>query len=180
MLRLIRQSMIPAIALAIERDGTKRNQHVIDDSYDIGPLMADDKAVAMIEPLGVFRMQTGPVLERTIDYEGYFPGQTLALVQDFGNGLGLLLGEPLQRIDCDSAMGFQHLRELGFVQSGKPGGFLERMFPGHDHQKQEVTRADVLKTSTDQDMTGDPSLHSRRAHVASPESRSRCGERRIL
>ena len=31
MLRLIRQIMIPAIALAIERDGTKRNQHVIDD-----------------------------------------------------------------------------------------------------------------------------------------------------
>jgi hypothetical protein len=31
--------------------------------------MADDKAVAMIEPLGVFRMQTGPVLESTIDYE---------------------------------------------------------------------------------------------------------------
>ena len=30
-LRLIRQIMIPAIALAIERDGTKRNQHVIDD-----------------------------------------------------------------------------------------------------------------------------------------------------
>src|SRR5262249_32569913 len=31
MLRLIRQSMISAIALAIERDGTKRNEHVIDD-----------------------------------------------------------------------------------------------------------------------------------------------------
>jgi hypothetical protein len=27
----------------------------------------------MIEPLGVFRMQTGPVLESTIDYECYFP-----------------------------------------------------------------------------------------------------------
>src|SRR5215472_11795378 len=74
MLRLIRQSMIPAIALAIERDRTKRNQHVIDDSYDIGPLMADDKALAMIEPLGVFRMQTGPMLERTI----YLDNVTLA------------------------------------------------------------------------------------------------------
>ena len=105
MLRLIRQSMIPAIALALERDGTKRNEHVIDDEHDIGPLMAEDKAVAMIEPLGVFRMQTGPVLERTIDYEGYFPGQTLARVQGFGNVLGLLLGEVLQRIDGDRAMG---------------------------------------------------------------------------
>jgi len=50
-------------------------------------------------------MQTGPVLERTIDYEGYFPGQTLARVQGFGNVLGLFLGEVLQRIDGDSAMG---------------------------------------------------------------------------
>ena len=31
MLRLIRQIMILAIALARERDGTKRDQHVIDD-----------------------------------------------------------------------------------------------------------------------------------------------------
>ncbi len=69
MLRVIRQTMIPAIALALERDGTKRHQHGMDDEHHSGPLMADDKAVAMIEPLGVFRMQTGPVLERTIDYE---------------------------------------------------------------------------------------------------------------
>ena len=33
---------------------------------------------------------------------------------------------------------------------------------GHDHQKQKVTHADVLKASTDQDMTGDPSLYSLR------------------
>ena len=105
MLRVIRQSMIPAIALALEREGTKRYPPVMDDDHDRGPRMADAKAVAMIEPLGVFRMQTGPVLERTIDYEGYFPGQTLARVQGFGNVLGLLLGEVLQRIDCDSAMG---------------------------------------------------------------------------
>ena len=39
--------------------------------------MADDKAVAMIEPLGGFRMQTGPVLESTIDYECYFPANLL-------------------------------------------------------------------------------------------------------
>jgi hypothetical protein len=129
--------------------------------------MAEDKAVAMIEPLGVFRMQTGPVLERTIDYEGYFPGQTLALVQGFGNVLGLFLGEALQRIDGDSAMGFQHLRELGFVQSGKPGGFFEGMFRGYDHQKQQITGADPLKTSTDPDTSRNPSLQGASPHGAS-------------
>src|SRR2546422_5445164 len=36
-LSAIRQRMIPAIALAIERDGTQRNQHVIEDQHDIGP-----------------------------------------------------------------------------------------------------------------------------------------------
>src|SRR4030095_16880359 len=129
--------------------------------------MADDKAVAMIEPLGVFRMQTGPVLESTIDYEGYFPGQPLALVQGFGNVLRLFLGEALQRIDGDFAMGFQHLRELGFVQSGKPGGFFEGMFRGYDHQTQQITGAAPLKTSTDPDTPRDPSLQGASPHGAS-------------
>jgi hypothetical protein len=139
----------------------------MDDEHHIGPLMADDNAVAMIEPRGVFRMQTGPVLERTIDYECSFPGQTLALVQGFGNVLGLLLGEALQRRDGDSALGFQHLRALGFVQSGKPGGVFEGMLRGHDHQKQQLTGADPLKTSTDPDTPRDPSLQGASPHGAS-------------
>ena len=129
----------------------------------------------MIERFGVFWMQTGALLERTIHDKRNIPGQLLQLLPGFGYLLGLFLGEAVQRLHCDFAMGFQHLRELGFVQSRKPGGFLERMFPGHDHQKQEVTRADVLKTEANQDMTGDPSLHSPCSHVASPGSQWRCG-----
>jgi hypothetical protein len=85
----------------------------------------------------------------------------------FGNVLGLFLGEALQRIDGDIAMGFQHLRELGFVQSGKPGGFFEGMFRGHDHQKQQITGADSLKTSTDPDTPRNPSLQGASPHDAS-------------
>src|ERR1700756_4026171 len=177
MLGVILQLMIPAITLAIERDGTQWDQHVMEDQHDIGPLMTNDKSLAMIERLGVFWMQTGAMLERTIHDNRNIPGQLFQLLPGFGNLLRLFLGEALQRIDGDIAMGFQHLRELGFVQSGKPGGFLERMFPGHDHQKQEVTRADVRKTSTDQDMAGDPSLHSLRSHVASSGGGWRWGER---
>jgi len=44
------------------------------------------------------------------------------------------------------------------------------MFRGDNHHKQKVTHADVLKTSTDGDMTGDPSLYRLRSHVASPVS----------
>src|SRR5919109_1585375 len=159
MLGAILQLMIPAIALAIERDGTKRDQHVIEEHHDIGPLMPNDKSVPMIERFGVFWMQASAMLERTIHDNRNLPGELAQLLSGLGNLFGLFLGETLQRIDCDRAMSFQHLRELGFVQSGKPGGFLERMFRGHDHHKQEVTRADVRKTSTDEDMTGDPSLH---------------------
>ena len=68
-------------------------------------------------------------------------------------------------------MAFQHLRELGFVKSGKARGFLERMFRGHHHQKQEITCTDTPQTAMDQNMTGDPSLQSPRSHVPSGVSR---------
>ena len=159
--------MIPAIALALERDGTKRDQHLIENQHDISPLMTNDKSLPMIERLGVVWMQTGTMLERTIHDNRNLPGQLFQLLSGFGNVLGLLLGEALQRLDGDLAMGFQHLRELGFVQSGKPGGFFEGMFRGHDHQKQQITGAEPLKTSTDPDTPSDPSLQGASPHGAS-------------
>jgi hypothetical protein len=74
MLSAIRQRMIPAIALARERDGTQRNQHVIEDQHDIGPLMPNDTSLAMIERLGVCWMQTGAMLERTLHNNRNTPG----------------------------------------------------------------------------------------------------------
>jgi hypothetical protein len=96
------------------------------------------------------------------------PGQLLQLLPGLGNVLGLCLGEALQRIDCDLAVGFQHLRALRFVPSGKPGGFFEGMFRGHDHQKEQITGADPLKTVTDGDTTYDPSLQGASLHDVSP------------
>jgi hypothetical protein len=175
MLGAILQGMISAIALALERNGTKRDPHVIEEHYDIGPLMPHDKSLTMIECLGVFWMQTGAMLERTIHDNRDRPGQLVQLLPGFGKVLGLVLGEAFQRRDGDLALGFQHLRALGFVEAGKPGSFFERMSLGHDHQKQKVTHADVLKASTDQDMTGDPSLYSLRSPVASLVSHWSCG-----
>ena len=175
----LRQRMIPAIALAREREGTKRHQPGMADHHARGPRMTHDKSLAMIERLGVFWMQPGALLERTLHDHRPIPGHFVQRVPGFGTVLGVWRGEALQRRDCAIAMGVHHLRQLGCVQSGKPGGFLERMVPGHDHQKQEVTRADGLKTSTDHDRTGDPSLPSLRSPVASPVSRWRWGERRI-
>jgi len=112
-------------------------------------------------------MQTGAMLERTIHDNRHMPGQLFQLLPGLGNVLGLFLGEALQRIDCDLAVGFQHLRELRFVQSGKPGGFFEGMFRGHDHQKQQITGADPLKTATDPDTPRNPSLQGASLHGAS-------------
>ena len=74
MLGSVLQLTLPAIALAIERDGTKRNQQVIEEQHDIGPLMTNDKSLPMIERFGVFWMQTSAMLERTIHDNRNLPG----------------------------------------------------------------------------------------------------------
>jgi hypothetical protein len=77
----------------------------MEEQHAIGPLMPNDKALAMIEGRGVVWMQTGAMLERTIHDNRHMPGQLFQLLPDLGNVLGLFLGEALQRIDCDLAMG---------------------------------------------------------------------------
>ena len=59
--------MLAAVALAIEGDGVKWNEDVIEDQDDVGPLMPEDKALAMIKFLGVFWCQTGAMLQGAID-----------------------------------------------------------------------------------------------------------------
>src|SRR6516165_6098673 len=49
-----------AVALAIEGNRLEGNQHVAQHQDDVGPLMPDDIPLAVLECLGVFRMQTGP------------------------------------------------------------------------------------------------------------------------
>ena len=168
MLGLILELMLAAIFLALEGDGAQRNQHVIEDQHDVGPLVADDKAMTMIERLGVFGMQTGAPLQGTIDDDRDFPGQTFQGVEGFGQLLGLFLGEALEGIDRHVAMMLQHLGELGFVQGRRPGGIFEGMFRGHDHQKQEITGADVFQTSSEPELTCDPSLQGASLHDGCP------------
>ena len=77
MFGVIGKSMGSTIPLAIERDGREGNQDVVDDQDDIGPLMPDDKPFAMIEFLGVFRVQTGTMLQGTINQKRNLPGQLM-------------------------------------------------------------------------------------------------------
>ena len=65
------------ITFAIEGDRRERNQRVVEKKHNIGPLMADDKPLAMIEGFGIFRMHTGTMLDRTINQDRYLPGKTI-------------------------------------------------------------------------------------------------------
>ena len=95
MLRLIMKSLLPAIGFALGGNRTKWDQHVVEDQDDIGPLVTDDKSFAVIELLGVFRMQTGTMLARAVKENGHCPGQTFSVLPRSGKVRGLLLGEAL-------------------------------------------------------------------------------------
>ena len=81
MLSVIVKIVLQAIRFTLVGDRRQRNAHVIDDQDDIRPLVTDDKSFAVIELLGVFRMQTGTLLERAVNEHGHFPGQTFEVVQ---------------------------------------------------------------------------------------------------
>src|ERR687895_113691 len=122
--------------------------------------MADDESLPMVKRLRVFRMQTRAILKRTINDEDNLPRQPFEGVEGFREALGLLFRQTVQRIGRDVAMSFQHLGELRLVKSRKPGCFFERMFGGHDHQKEEITGTDPFETLTDSDMACNPGVQS--------------------
>src|SRR5712691_538638 len=67
MLALILEIMCLAVALAREGNRLKGNQDVAQNQDDVGPLMTDDIPLAVVERLGVFRVETGSVLQGGVD-----------------------------------------------------------------------------------------------------------------
>jgi hypothetical protein len=74
MFALIDKTMRLAIPLAVEGNRLQGNQYVTQEQDDVGPLMTDDIALAVIERFGVFRVQTSSVLQRTVDDDHNLPG----------------------------------------------------------------------------------------------------------
>ena len=107
MLTVIRELMCLAVALALEGNRRQGNQHVTQHQDDVGPLMSDDIPLAMMERFGVFRVQTGPVLQRTVDEDHDFPGQPVDAVERLGKLLGLPFRELSQRGDSHLGMRVQ-------------------------------------------------------------------------
>ena len=54
------------------------------------------------------------------------------------------------------------------MQSGKSGGFFERMLRGDDHQKKQIAGANPRKPLTDGNAMFDPRLYGASEHRASP------------
>ena len=74
MLGLILHIVLLTITFALEGDRRERNQRVVEEKDNVGPLMSDDKPLAMIEGFGIFRMHTGAMLDRTINQDRNLPG----------------------------------------------------------------------------------------------------------
>jgi hypothetical protein len=168
MLAVIHEIMRLAVALAIEGNRLEGNQDVAQNQDDVGPLMTNDIPLAMVERLGVFRVETGPVLQRTVDEDHDLPGQPFDAWERLGTLPRLCFREMFQRGDSHLGMRFQEVRKEGCMQSRKPGGFFEGMFRCHDHQKEQIAGTNPLKPLTDGDLTCDPRLQGANAHRASP------------
>jgi hypothetical protein len=134
----------------------------------MGPRMTADLPLAVLERLGVFRIQTGSVLQRPVDEDHNLPGQPVESCERLGTLPGWCFGETLQRGNGHLGMRVQHLRAEGCLPSGKPGSVFEGMFRGDDHQKEQRAGANPLKPLTDGNRAFDPSLQGPSGHRASP------------
>lgn len=59
--------VLPAIIFAVKRNRRQWDDQLIDQQYNIGPLVTDLESFAMIESLNIFCMKAATVLNSTID-----------------------------------------------------------------------------------------------------------------
>src|SRR5512138_2953192 len=139
--------------------------------------MTDDIPFAVIERFGVFRVQTGSVLQCTVEEDDDLPGQPVDAVERLGKLPGLPFRELIQRGDGHLGMRGQEFGKERGMQAGKAGGLCEGVLRGRDHQKEQITSANALKAPTDGDVTWDPRVQGASGHGASPqyESSARSG-----
>src|SRR6266516_5614967 len=97
-----------AVPLAIEGYLLLSDPATTENADVIGPLMTNDIPFAVIERFGVFWVQTGSVLQRTIDDDHDFPGQSIDPLEHLGKLPGLGFGETLQRRNRYLGMRLQH------------------------------------------------------------------------
>jgi hypothetical protein len=158
-----------AVALAIEGNRLEGNEDVAQNQDDVGPLMTDDIPLAVVERLGVVRVETGAVLQGGVDYNHDFPGQPVDALERLGKLPGLRFREMIQRGNGHLGMRLQEFGKERRRQAGKAGGLFERVLRGRDHQKEHIASANARKAPTDGDVTCDPRMQGASRHGASPQ-----------
>jgi len=108
------------------------------------------------------------VLQRRVKDDHDVPGQAVDPCERRGTLPSLCCGETVPRRDGPLGMRGPHCRKEGWMQSGKPGGLLEGMLRGDDHEQEQRAGANALKPLPDGDLTFAPSLQGARAHRVSP------------
>ena len=121
-----------------------------------------------MERLGVFRRQTGPVLQRPVDAEHDRPGQPGASCAPRRQLPSWCCGETLQHGHGPRGMRLLHVRNEGCRPSGKPGGCFASRCRCDDHQKEPRAGAHPLTPLTDGKRACDPRRHGACAPRASP------------
>src|SRR5215471_6228309 len=168
MLAVIREALCLAVALAVEGNRLEGDQDVAQDEDDVGPLMADDVALAVVERFGVFRMQTGAVLHSSVDDQQDLPGQTTDALERLGDLSGLRFGELLEGADGHVGMRFQEFGKQRGMESRESGGFLERMLAGGNQQKEQISGANAPQALPDGDVAFGPGVQGASGHAPLP------------
>lgn len=156
------------IPLALEGHRLQWHQYGTQEQDDIGPRLTEDRARAVMERWGLFRVQTRAVLPWTVEDEQELPGQPGASCERLGTRPGWCCGETLQRGRRHLSMRLQPLRKEGRRQAGKPGGLFASLLCGDDHQQEQRTGAHPRTPLTDSDPTCDPRLYGASEQRASP------------
>ncbi len=168
MLAVIREALCPAVALAVEGNRREGDEDVAENEDDVGPLMADDVALAVVEGLGIFRVETGSVLDGGIDDQQDFPGQAADALEGLGELAGLGFGELIEGRDGDVGRRLQQFGKQRGMESGESGGLFERMLGGGDHQKEQISGANAPQAPADGDVACDPGMQGASGHDPLP------------
>ena len=168
MLALIREALCPAVALAVEGNRLAGDEDIAEHEDNVGPLMADDVALAVVEGFGIFRVETGSVLDGGIDDQQDFPGQAADALEGLGDLSGLGFGELIEGSDGDVGMRLQQFGKQRGMESGESGGLFERMLGGGDHQKEQISGANAPQAPADGDVAFDPGMQGASGHGPLP------------
>jgi len=122
--------------------------------------------------VGVFRVETGAVLQGGVEEKHDFPGQSVDALERLGTLPGWRFRAMIQRGDGHLGMRWHEVGKERGMPAGKAGGLCEGVRRCRDHQKEQRASANALKALTDGDVPCAPRVQGASGHGASPQDAS--------